>query len=436
MEINLNVRRIAFEIISKVEFGKSYSDDLINKYVDKFEDKRDFNLLRKIVLGVLERKHTLEYIISMYSKTKLKKIDPNILIVMKIAVYQMIFLSSIPDHASINEAVKHSKKLTKWNLSGYVNGVLRNISRNKLKISENIKITENLEIKYNINKDIIDYIEDNYPNEFDSLLKSLYDELPFSIRINSNLMSYADIFEELKTLGLNPKESDITDINILIQNPESVHKTNLYKKGMISIQGEGSTLAVQILNPKPGSKVLDLCAAPGTKSILIAEFLNDSGYIVANDIDTTKHKKIVQNFNRIKFSKYKLCGFDASIYQPDLQEEFDYVLVDAPCSALGLIARKPEIRYRRSIEAITELHNLQRAILINAVKYLKSDGVLVYSTCTYGYLENEQQADFIENELGLKKSTFDFKGSSLNKIQLFNDKDNTDGFFIAKFIKP
>ena len=250
------------------------------------------------------------------------------------------------------------------------------------------------------------------------------------------MMSFDSVFEELQSLGLNPKSSDITNINILIQNPESVHNTKLYSKGIISIQGEGSTLAVQVLDPRPGSKVLDLCAAPGTKSLLIAEYLKDSGTIVANDIDISKHKKIVQNFNRIKFSKYELCGFDASIYQPNLKEEFDYVLVDAPCSALGLIARKPEIRYRRSMETIRELSDLQRAILINAVKYLKPNGVLVYSTCTYGYLENEQQADFIENELNMEKSYFDYKGNSLNRIQLFNNKNNTDGFFIARFIKP
>lgn len=436
METNLNVRRIAFEILNKVEFGKSYSDDLINVYVDKFEDKRDFNLLRKIVLGVLERKYTLDYIVSMYSKTKLKKIDPKILIIMRIAIYQMIFLSSIPDHASINEAVKQSKKMTKWNLSGFVNGVLRNISRNKTVILEDLKSIDNLEVKYNINYDIIDYLKENYPDEHVALLDSLYEELPFSIRINKNLKTYDEVFKELKMLGMKPKVSDITDSNILIQSPESVHNTELYKKGMISIQGEGSTLAVQALDPKPGSKVLDLCAAPGTKSLLIAECLKDSGYIVVNDIDISKHKKIVQNFNRIKFSKYKLCGFDASIYQPDLNEGFDYVLVDAPCSALGLIARKPEIRYRRNMKVIRELQNLQRAILINAVKYLKSDGVLVYSTCTYGNEENEKQADFIENELKLKKSGFNFKGNSVNRIQLYNDKDNTDGFFIAKFIKP
>lgn len=436
MEVKLNVRRIAFEIINKVEFGKSYSDDLINKYVDKFEDKRDFNLLRKIVLGVLERKYTLEYIISMYSKTKLKKIDPKILIIMKIAVYQMIFLTSIPDHASINEAVNHSKKQTKWNLSGYVNGVLRNISRNKTEILALIGSTKELQIKYNIDEGIVEYIKENYHDDYESLLDSLYNELPFSIRINNNMMSFDSVFEELQSLGLNPKSSDITDINILIQNPESVHNTKLYSKGIISIQGEGSTLAVQVLDPRPGSKVLDLCAAPGTKSLLIAEYLKDSGTIVANDIDISKHKKIVQNFNRIKFSKYELCGFDASIYQPNLKEEFDYVLVDAPCSALGLIARKPEIRYRRSMETIRELRDLQRAILINAVKYLKPNGVLVYSTCTYGYLENEQQADFIENELNMEKSCFDYKGNSLNRIQLFNNKNNTDGFFIARFIKP
>ncbi|WP_425540222.1 16S rRNA (cytosine(967)-C(5))-methyltransferase RsmB [Microaceticoccus formicicus] len=436
MEVKLNVRRIAFEIINKVEFGKSYSDDLINKYVDKFEDKRDFNLLRKIVLGVLERKYTLEYIISMYSKTKLKKIDPKILIIMKIAVYQMIFLTSIPDHASINEAVNHSKKLTKWNLSGYVNGVLRNISRNKAEISKLIDSTKDLEIKYNINAGIVEYIKENYNDDFDSLLDSLYNELPFSIRINENMMNSNEVFEELQSLGMNPKNSDITNINMLIQNPESVHNTKLYREGIISIQGEGSTLAVQVLDPRPGSKVLDLCAAPGTKSLLIAEYLKDSGIIIANDIDISKHKKIVQNFNRIKFSNYELCGFDASIYQPEMKEEFDYVLVDAPCSALGLIARKPEIRYRRSMETIRELRDLQRAILINAVKYLKPNGVLVYSTCTYGYLENEQQADFIENELNMEKSYFDYKGNSLNRIQLFNSKDNTDGFFIARFIKP
>lgn len=435
MEKKINIRRIAYEILYKVDFSEGYSDELINTYADKIEDIRDFNLLRKLVLGVLERKQTLDYIVSRFSKTKISKIDKKILIVMRIAIYQMIYLDNIPDHASINEAVKHSKKLIKWNISGFVNGVLRSISRQKESIKKHIENLDSADTVYNLPMEIIEYFNRSYPDECKEILTSFYNELPLTIRVNQSLVSVSDVFDEFEKLGMKPEMSEISSSNIRLYNPVSVQNHELYKNGSISIQGEGSSLAVEVLNPKEGSVVLDLCAAPGTKSIQIAEKIGQDGEVFVNDLSNEKNEKIIQNFNRIGFMNYTLSNFDATIYNPEFKEAFEYVLVDAPCSALGLITRKPEIRYRRSMSQIKELAKLQRSILENAVKYLKPNGVLVYSTCTYGNFENIDQVNFILEELGLNESEFLYRGETRSKIQLYNNRDRTDGFFISKFKK-
>ncbi len=429
-----NIRRIAYEILYKIEFSEGYSDELINKYAD-IENIRDFNLLRKLVLGVLERKYSIDYVISKNSKTKLTKIDKKILIVLRIAIYQMLFLDSIPDHASINEAVKHSKKLIKWNVSGYVNGLLRNIARQKESIIASLSEIESEELKYNLPKEIINYLNESYPEDASDILNSFYDELPLTIRVNKSSIDLDDVYDEFYKLGMKPEKSIVSGSNIRLYNPLSVQDHKYYKDGLISIQGEGSTLAVEILDPIKGSSVLDLCAAPGTKSIQIAEKVGPDGKLFVNDVNQDKNKKIIQNFKRIGFNNYSLKNLDAANYYPAFKELFDYILIDAPCSALGLITRKPEIRYRRSMDLIQGLSNLQKRILENAALYLKPNGILVYSTCTYGNFENDDQVEFIVNELGLEKSEFLYKGNKISKIQLFNNIDNTDGFFIAKFKK-
>ncbi|MDO5717933.1 MAG: 16S rRNA (cytosine(967)-C(5))-methyltransferase RsmB [Tissierellia bacterium] len=429
-----NIRELAHDILMEVEYNHGYSDELINQYknLNLIDDIRDFNLLRRIVLGVLEYKISLDYIIKNYSKTKLNKMDPRIIMILRIAIFQMIYLDQIPDHASINDAVNHSKKIFKW-ISGFVNGLLRNISRNKRSIENLIQNNDDPSIKYNLPLEIVKYLSSSYGEAADKLMMSFYKRPKFSIRINQNKANPKDILKIFKDIGIDCELSKISSNNILIDNPEEVNNLDLYKNGTISIQGEGSSKAVDIMGIEQGVKVLDLCSAPGTKSMQIAERLGDNGLLVSNDINADKNEKIVQNFNRINFENYQMTNYDATILIPEFIGRFDYVLVDAPCSALGLISRKPEIRYRRSIKDIKDIRKIQRAILDNAIKYLKPGAKMVYSTCTYGHLENTDNFDYIISKDNIIPESFEFQDNYIANLQLYNDIHSTDGFYISKF---
>ncbi|MDO5689374.1 MAG: 16S rRNA (cytosine(967)-C(5))-methyltransferase RsmB [Tissierellia bacterium] len=431
----IKLRRIVHEILMQVETEQGYSDELIGAQMEHIADDRDYRLLRRIVLGVLERKAYLDHLIGLFSSTKLDKLDPNILQILRVAIYQLIFMSSVPDHAAINEAVELSKAYAFRGVHRYVNGVLRSVSSAQEEIRERDLSSLPLEIQMNMNPEIVDYLLDSYPEDFAmELMNSFYDPITLAIRVNTKRISLEGARTQLEGAGYSVLPSKIAENCLRIASPYRITEHPLFTDGSFTVQGEGSSLAVQILDPQPGERVLDLCAAPGTKSLQIAEVIGPEGRLVANDVDAKKLVKIRENFSRIAFASYDLFAYDASEPIPGMEGSFDRVLVDAPCSALGLIARKPEIRYRRRAQDIQELAVLQRRILKNAVSYLLPGGVLVYSTCTYGPKENGEQVDFIQRELGLVQEYHGVVSRGEGReIQLFNHFDKTDGFFISRF---
>ena len=264
-----------------------------------------------------------------------------------------------------------------------------------------------------------------------NFLRYINSEQIISIRVN-NLKTDKDTLKKtLEDKGFKVENGNLSANALKILNPSGLVNTDEFKNGFFTIQQEGSMRTIEILDPREDSKILDLCAAPGTKTSYIGEYIKNKGQIIANDISKEKLPLIKENIDRLALENIKLISFDASIFKKEYEGQFDYVLVDAPCSGLGVMGRKPEIRYNRSMDDIKILAELQKDILDQAIKYLKKDGVLVYSTCTIGDIENKENFLFLSSQDDLELIPIEGK----DYIEYVNYIDKTDGFFISKFKK-
>ncbi|MFM1538890.1 16S rRNA (cytosine(967)-C(5))-methyltransferase RsmB [Helcococcus bovis] len=425
----IKARELAVTTLKEVIYNDSFSNEVIALNIKRI-DKIDHNFYRQLVYGVLENLYYLDHIIEKLSSIKLKKIDKNIINILRIGIYELKFLNN-ENYASINEAVKLAKKFN-FKSKNFVNAILRNFDRDVEQLSKvNIEnVDERYSIQYSVNIEIIKYIKKYYPNYLE-IIESFNNVPSFSIRVNTMLISKMDLRRKLELLGFTIRESKISKDSLIVENAFNMTELDEFKNGLFTIQDQASILVSEVLNPSENSKVLDLCAAPGSKSTHLLQIMNDTGMIYSNDISKNKLNKIKENFERLKLKNYKIINFDATEYIEDFEGEFDYILVDAPCSGIGVIKRKPEIKLKKSLDEINALSKIQRNILSNAYKYLKKGGIIVYSTCTIGNVEN---VDIIDKFLNENNDMKIVKINDKDYIQLLPDTDN-DGFFICKMVK-
>lgn len=386
---------------------------------------------RQLVYGVVENKLYIDYIIKNVSDIKINKIDKFVLNALRVGVYELYFLRS-KSYAVINEIVNIVKK-RQFKSKNFVNAILRNIDRDNQKYSnlEKLPKLDYLSIKYSINMDLLKYLISIYGNSIEEVLKSINNVPEFSIRVDTNKISIQKMKKELENKGYVVNNSKVSKNSLIIDKPVNITGLEFFKKGYFTIQDQSSALVSEILNPCENSTILDLCAAPGSKSTHLAQISKGNSKIFANDILENKLYKIKENFERMGYSNYELSCFDASKFNKTWENKFDFILVDAPCSGLGVIKRKPEIKLNRTMKDILEISNIQKSILENAYSYLKKGGKLVYSTCTVGEIENEKNIFYF-----LKK----FKDMNIEKIdgQDFVNISllgESDGFFICKMVK-
>ena len=420
---------LSFEILDRVINKEAKSNDEINKISDT---ANNLGFVTKNVYGVLENKIYLDYMIRKLSTVRLKKIHSSVLIILEIGIYNIHFLNT-KDYAIVNELVELTKKKNKRS-AAFVNAILRNFIRDeeeiaKIKESDDIK---SLSIRYSLPEQLTRYIFNNYEIEYTkNFLRYINSEQIISIRVN-NLKTDKDTLKKtLEDKGFKVENGNLSANALKILNPSGLVNTDEFKNGFFTIQQEGSMKTIEILDPREDSKILDLCAAPGTKTSYIGEYIKNKGQIIANDISKEKLPLIKENIDRLALENIKLISFDASIFKKEYEGQYDYVLVDAPCSGLGVMGRKPEIRYNRSMDDIKILAELQKDILDQAIKYLKKDGVLVYSTCTIGDIENKDNFLFLSSQDDLELIPIEGK----DYIEYVNYIDKTDGFFISKFKK-
>lgn len=424
-----DARYKAVKLLGKT-FGKGgYSNILLDKALSENDmSKADKAFCSALYYGVLERKITLDHIISGYSKTKLSKMRPEILNILRLGIYQLKYMDGVPDSAAVNESVNLAKKLGFKNLSGFVNAVLRNFIRDEKQIKYPKSYSEKLSVEYSSPIWLTDLLTRNYTEEQTiSLLKSSVEKPPVTIRLNNlKCKSVSELSE------LSPEETIID--GCFKTAIGDVTKLKCFEKGMFHVQDIASQLCCMALYPKDGETVLDLCSAPGGKAFTMAEIMNNSGRILAFDIHENRVKLIRNGAKRLGITCIEATCGNASVYDADMPMA-DKILCDVPCSGLGVIRRKPEIKYK-SIEDFERLPEIQYNILKNATKYLKIGGELVYSTCTVNPKENEEVVNrFLSENSGFEGVPFLTEmGRPFGKytVTLFPNNFDSDGFFISK----
>ncbi|MCM0648727.1 16S rRNA (cytosine(967)-C(5))-methyltransferase RsmB [Clostridium swellfunianum] len=434
-------RKVAVDIIDTILNKGAYSNIALNSTLNKVNlNDRDKGLVTEIVYGTLKYKYTIDKILSSFLKQKLSKMDGYIVSILRTALYQILFLDKVPEFAAVNEAVDIAKKYKSIQASKFVNAVLRNYLRNKSKVfyDENNKI-EAICFKYSYEPWMVKFFVEQYGEEKGELILNGLNSTPgVTVRVNNLKTNFDEAIRKLKDMEYDVKDGVVCPEAIRILKGKSIEKNPLFMEGLITVQDESAMLVAPSMDVIPNIKVLDLCSAPGGKTTHISELMNNTGKVQAYDIHKDKLPLIEQNSKRLGITNIQCDVLDASAYNEALRDSAERVLIDVPCSGLGIIRKKPEIKWTKDLKQLKEIIKIQRNIMGNAAKYVKIGGVLLYSTCTLNKKENEDNVRwFVSN----------FPNYSIEKLY-YGELDNIlydeygvtilpneymDGFFIVKF---
>ena len=438
-------RIVTIESLKKMHQNNSYSNIVINNDIKQLDENIQ-NVYRKSVLGVIENLYFLDYVINKFSTTKTKKLQIEILITLRLAIYQIFFLENSKEFVIVNESVEYIKKKLDIKASKFVNAILRNILRNKEQILNDIEKLDKIEylsIKYSYPNWLIKRFIDQFGEDnIEEVLIKNNEEAKLNIRVNTTKISRDELRDRLEQKGIKCIDCKIAQKGMILENVINLEKLDEYKNGLFSIQSESSMMVGQILNPKDNTIIIDVCAAPGGKTMDASERLNNTGTVISRDLYEHKVKLIKNDIKRLGLKNVKAEVFDASKFDSELENKADYCIVDVPCSGLGIIRRKPEIKYNRQEFDSSNLFNLQYKILENASKYLKVNGELVYSTCTTDKKENIDVINhFIKHNPNYElvditsETNNEFNTSKDGYIEIYPHIHDMDGFFVAKFRK-
>ncbi|WP_128425837.1 16S rRNA (cytosine(967)-C(5))-methyltransferase RsmB [Gudongella oleilytica] len=439
-------RELAIKILNRIQNEGAYSTLAVKKALEDKSERKDSGFVRELVYGVLENQRLIDEIVKESSSVKIRRIHPIILIILRTAIYQLLFMDTVPESAIVNEAVNLAKKYGHRGTTGFVNALLRGVSSKKdyFKSEGYMSQESELGIRYSHPDYLVDLWRIQYGLEFTKdLLKANNSVPPFTIRNNSLKIDTTDLISILEAEGYETEPGKYSKDCVIIKNPRSMTRLSAYNDGLFTIQDEASMLVTEVLNPQKYSLILDVCSAPGGKATHIAQWIGDKGTIIARDIYPHKLKLIEELSLRLGIKSIKSEIWDATELDDKLKYKVDYCLVDAPCSGLGLIRRKPDIKWTRTSEELIELSRLQTSILKTASSYIKPGGILVYSTCTINRQENldvvtnflRENTDFrllpIELANGVKISATQNSGY----LELYPNIHGTDGFFMAKMVR-
>ncbi len=421
----MNDRTIAYKILLKIEKDKAYSNLTLDTVLGK-EEACSEPFVRALVYGVIERKITLDYILSEILSQPIKKLKPQVLTVLRMGVYQIKYMDKVPVSAAVNESVKLVKQQGFSFASGLVNSVLRKIADREINYPENENSPEYLSIKYSCPIDLVNkYIKDYGFENAVGILSTALETPPLNIRVNTLKISAEELIKVLQNEGVEASACDLK--GALTVNTGNIFQTDCYKKGLFHVQDLASQICIAALDPKPYETVLDMCAAPGGKSFTIAEKMHNNGKVYSFDLYEHRLSLINSGAKRLGIDIVHTKISDASVFYNDMPLA-DKILCDVPCSGLGVIRRKPEIKYK-DLGFIDKLTDLQYNIICSSSLYLKKGGRLVYSTCSLNKDENENVCNrFLETHK-------DFKLSDGSPVTLMPHTDKTDGFFFTVFTK-
>lgn len=420
-------------LLLKVEKNSSFSGIALDNTLSKNRDLSDIDrrFISALYYGVIERRITLDSVISRYSKRPLEKLNPEIREILRMGIYQLLYMDSVPDSAAVDESVKLAKR-NNQSASGFVNAVLRNFIRDGKKLP-----SDSLSLKYSCPEWLVNMWLRDYGEEIAlSILRSSLGRPPTTVRFNTCKFDTKDILSELASDDIEAVPNGVIPDCYDLKNCGFAEKLSAYKKGMLHVQDASCQLCASELGAKEGETVLDVCSAPGGKAFTIAEIMNDHGKILAFDLHENRAKLITEGAKRLNLDIITASTNNAKLFNEALPMA-DRVLCDVPCSGLGVIGRKPEIKYNYASESdLSQFPIVQYEILKTSSRYLRPGGTLVYSTCTLNRAENDLIAEKFLRE------NPDFEGT---KLTHFDDYKATitpatcqfggDGFFMAKFTR-
>lgn len=446
---SLTAREAAVKLLLAVCKDKQFSHVVKGKYLDKIEEKRERALATRLFEGCLERMIELDYIIDRFSKTPVRKMKPAIAAILRMTVYQLRFMDKIPAGAACNEAVKLTKKYGFTGLSGFVNGVARAIARAE-EIPYPDAETERmkyLSVTYSMPSSIVEQMVAQYGEAVAEKIFAafLQTEASVSLRCMTHVGSVDELKKSLEEADVTIEDGLYSETALRVSGMDTPERLPGFLEGAFYIQDESSMQAVLAAGLTGNEHVLDLCAAPGGKSVMAADILatGGNGTVEARDLTEAKVALLRENAARCCLKNISIRQADATVFQKEDEEQFDTVLADVPCSGLGIIGKKPDIKLFMTKEQQEELCVLQKKILKNAVRYVKPGGVLIFSTCTLNQEENMGGYRFLKEECGMKPESLEpFLSKALwtdtarnGYLQMIPGVHKTDGFFVARFRK-
>lgn len=430
---------ILLEVTRDGEYSHIALRNVLNKY--QYLDKKDRAFITRVTEGTLEHMIEIDYIINQFSKVKVNKMKPVIRNILRSAVYQLKYMDSVPNSAACNEAVKLATKKGFSNLKGFVNGVLRNIERNL----DSLTYPDDLSIQYSMPEWILNQWLSKYDKyTVEKMLKDFQREKPTTIRCNLNQMSKEELIDELKAEGVQVEEHPYLPYALKISGYDYLGDLQSFQKGAFYVQDISSMLVAHIAAPEEGDTVIDVCAAPGGKALHMAELLKGTGHVEARDLTDYKVNLIWDNIMRSGMKNIEAVRWDATVLDEQSVKKADIVVADLPCSGLGVLGKKTDLKYKMTEQTQTELVKLQRDILSQVKRYVKPEGTLIYSTCTIHEAENMENVHWFLKEnpefelVSIEESLCDELKASVEEkgcLQLLPGIHESDGFFIAKFKK-
>ena len=445
MSTGINERELILEILLEVTQKGAYSHIVLREVLDKYQylDKKERAFITRVTEGTLEHMLELDYILNQFSKVKVNKMKPVIRNILRSAVYQLKYMDSVPDSAACNEAVKLAVRKGFGSLRGFVNGVLRNVARGLDTVSYPQEKIPYLSVKYSMPEWILELWLDAYDTEtVEKMLKSFQSEKALTIRCNQRQLTPEQLKEKLQAQGVTVERHPYLPYAFLISGYDYLSGLDSFENGDFYVQDISSMLVGEIAGVRPGDAVIDMCAAPGGKSLHIAEKLDGTGHVQARDLTEYKVSLIEDNIYRSGYENIDAVQWDALILDETAVETADIVLADLPCSGLGVLGKKTDLKYKATAENALALAKLQKDILKNAQAYVKPDGALIYSTCTIHSAENMENVHwFLERfpqfELtDIKDRIPEMLRNDVQEkgcLQLLPGVHQSDGFFIAAF---
>lgn len=442
----VNLREIILAALMEILEEEQYSHVVLREVLEKYQylEKRDRAFITRVAEGTLENMIQIDYIIERFSTVSVADMKPVIRTILRMSVYQLKFMDSVPDSAVCNEGVKLAQRKGFYSLKGFVNGVLRSVARNLPKVAYPPAETQPiayLSVTYSVPEWILQQWLEVY--DFDTvekICKDTHKEKMTSIRCNLDKVSKEQIIESLKKQEITVQEVPYLDYALEIGNYNYMKAVEAFKNGWFQVQDVSSMLVAEIAAPKWGDYCIDVCAAPGGKSLHLSDMLRGSGHVEARDVTDYKVRLMQENIERIGNINMSARIMDATVFDPDSVEKADILIADVPCSGLGVIGKKADIKYKMTPAKQAEIVKLQRKILDTVQRYVKKGGVLIYSTCTIAPMENQYNVKwFLENYPFRLESIDPYicedlrgKTTQAGYLQLLPGVNKSDGFFIAR----